>query len=44
VQGRAEALPFRDSSFDAVLGVLTLHHWSDVKCPSGDFMRDCRVF
>ena len=31
VQGRAEALPFRDSAFDAVLGVLTLHHWSDVE-------------
>jgi len=31
VQGRAEALPFRDSSFDAVLGVLTLHHWAGVK-------------
>jgi SAM-dependent methyltransferase len=29
VQGRAEALPFADRSFDAVLGVLTLHHWSD---------------
>lgn len=29
VQGRAEALPFRDCSFDAVLGVLTVHHWKD---------------
>src|SRR5258708_23938465 len=27
VQGCAEALPFRDRSFDAVLGVLTVHHW-----------------
>jgi SAM-dependent methyltransferase len=29
VQGRAESLPFPDGSFGAVLGVLTLHHWSD---------------
>jgi len=29
VQGRAEALPFTDGSFDAVLGVLTVHHWKD---------------
>ena len=29
VQGIAESLPFRDRSFDAVLGVLTVHHWKD---------------
>ena len=29
IQARAEALPFRDASFDAVLAILTLHHWSD---------------
>jgi ubiquinone/menaquinone biosynthesis C-methylase UbiE len=29
VQGCAESLPFRNNSFDAVLGVLTLHHWKD---------------
>ncbi len=29
VQGCAEALPFRDDSFDAVLGILTVHHWRD---------------
>ncbi len=29
VQGVAEALPFPDDSFDAAMGVLTVHHWSD---------------
>lgn len=29
VQGRAEALPFADDSFDAAMAVLTVHHWSD---------------
>jgi SAM-dependent methyltransferase len=29
VQGRAEALPFADSTFDVALAVLTIHHWTD---------------
>jgi SAM-dependent methyltransferase len=29
VQGRAEALPFTDDSFDAVMVSLSVHHWSD---------------
>jgi SAM-dependent methyltransferase len=29
VQGCAEALPFRSCSFEAVLGILTVHHWKD---------------
>ena len=29
VQALAESLPFRDGSFDAVLGILTVHHWKD---------------
>jgi SAM-dependent methyltransferase len=28
--GVAEALPFRDSCFDAVMGTFTLHHWRDL--------------
>ncbi len=29
VQGHAEELPFEDGSFDAVMAVLSDHHWSD---------------
>ena len=28
-QGVAEDLPFDDNSFDAAMGVLTIHHWTD---------------
>ena len=29
IQAKAEALPFEDDSFDAAMGVLTVHHWAD---------------
>jgi len=29
LRGVAERLPFRDQSFDAALGVFTVHHWTD---------------
>lgn len=31
VRGAAEALPFRDRSFDAAMAVLTIHHWSNAQ-------------
>ena len=31
VAGIAEQLPFRDDAFDVVMGILTMHHWSDQK-------------
>jgi len=31
VRARAESLPFADGAFDAVMGVLTLHHWTDAR-------------
>jgi ubiquinone/menaquinone biosynthesis C-methylase UbiE len=40
VQALAEALPFRDDSFDAVLGILTVHHW---KNPTKGFAECARV-
>jgi len=42
VQARAEALPFRDASFDAVLGILTLHHWQDLKLGLAECRRIAR--
>jgi SAM-dependent methyltransferase len=38
VQSRAETLPFKDLSFDAVMAVLTVHHWADQ--PKG--LAECR--
>ena len=29
ILGAAEALPAKDEAFDAAMGVLTIHHWSD---------------
>ena len=30
IQGVAEKLPFRDNVFDISMGILTIHHWSDI--------------
>jgi SAM-dependent methyltransferase len=42
VRGVAEALPFRDGSFDASLAILTIHHWSDVEAGLRELARVSR--
>jgi SAM-dependent methyltransferase len=42
VQGRAEALPFEDDSFDAVMAVLSDHHWTDRRRGFGELRRVAR--
>ena len=39
VRGVAEALPFGDGSFDAAMGVLTLHHWTDLAAGLAEMAR-----
>ena len=43
VRARAEALPFANGSFDAVLGVLTLHHWTEPIGGLGECARVARA-
>lgn len=43
VDGVAEALPFADDSFDAAMGVLTLHHWSDWRAGCAELLRVARA-
>jgi SAM-dependent methyltransferase len=38
----AERLPFADSSFDAALAVLTIHHWQDTKAGVREMLRVAR--
>ena len=42
VRGVAERLPFRDSSFDAAMASLTLHHWSDQGAGLAELQRVAR--
>jgi SAM-dependent methyltransferase len=42
VQAVAEALPFCDASFDAVLAILTLHHWRDWRLGMREALRVAR--
>jgi SAM-dependent methyltransferase len=42
VRARAEALPFADGSFDAVMGVLTFHHWADQAAGVAECVRVAR--
>jgi len=40
VQGAAEDLPFESNSFDAAMGILTIHHWADA---AAGLREMCRV-
>lgn len=42
VQGRAEALPFADKSFDAAMAILTVHHWTDRRAGFAEMRRVTR--
>jgi SAM-dependent methyltransferase len=42
VRASAELLPFRDGSFDAVLAVLTIHHWPDWRAGLQEMRRSAR--
>jgi len=39
VQGVAEALPFGDRSFDVVMSILSVHHWTDPAVGLGELAR-----
>ncbi|MEW6270760.1 MAG: class I SAM-dependent methyltransferase, partial [Thermodesulfobacteriota bacterium] len=43
VRAVAEALPFKDASFDAALAVLTVHHWSDFARGMAEMRRVARA-
>lgn len=42
VQASAEDLPFADDSFDAVMAVLTVHHWTDKRKGMSELRRVAR--
>ena len=42
IRGCAEVLPFADNAFDAVMAVLTVHHWSDQRKGLAELCRVAR--
>lgn len=42
VQASAESLPFDNDSFDAAMGVLTAHHWPDLRAGLNEMQRVTR--
>jgi hypothetical protein len=42
VQGRAEDLPFRSDSFDAVMALATIHYWGELDRGLGELIRVAR--
>lgn len=43
VRASAEHLPFTDAAFDAFLGVLTVHHWSNRRAGLREMVRVARA-
>ncbi len=42
LRGRAERLPLDDASFDAAMGILTVHHWRDLDAGLNEMRRVAR--
>lgn len=42
IQGCAEELPFKDNAFDGSMGILTIHHWSDIVLGLQEMLRVSR--
>ncbi|MEU3721304.1 class I SAM-dependent methyltransferase [Streptomyces sp. NPDC031705] len=42
LQASAESIPLADNSADAVMAVLTVHHWSDLEAGVGELLRIAR--
>ena len=42
IQGVVEDLPFRDNTFDISMGILTIHHWSDIHSGLKEMVRVSR--
>ena len=42
IQAVAERLPMRDRSVDAVMAILTMHHWKDRRAGLGELLRVAR--
>ncbi|MCK4710947.1 MAG: class I SAM-dependent methyltransferase, partial [Gammaproteobacteria bacterium] len=39
IQGFAENLPFNDNTFDVAMGILTIHHWTDIAKGLNEMLR-----
>ena len=39
IQGFAEDTPFKDNEFDIAMGILTIHHWTDITRGLNEMLR-----
>lgn len=39
IQGAAEKLPFKNNTFDCSMGILTMHHWTDIAAGLKEMLR-----